>query len=354
MISSYCRAFKRSRFRGRLYSWAALFLFCAVALAGLPRAEAQMVRTQRIDLNQGWNAVYLELDPSESDPAALFAGLPVDVVALYVMPSRGAQFVGNPGAGLLGAYGWLVWYSPARSDAFLTTLRGVYGAKPYLIHATSNVTLEISGPTALSALKWTPNAYNFVGFSVVSPGAPTFRQFFSGSPAHNHNKIYRLVDNTWRQVLDPSARAMRSGEAFWIYCDGRSDYPGPLEVGTRSHLGVTLSSQAGSDVVFKNRTDHPVSFHIEHLTDPAQPIPISTPVMALDEASGGLRTISVHFDAEHFEQDFPSLEAGKAIRLPLELRLQDAGPGLRQSLLKVVTDVGSVAYIPITATRDDL
>lgn len=353
-MSLSCRAFKRSLFGCRSYSLAATFLFFAGVFAGLPSAEAQLLRTQRVDLNQGWNAVYLELDPSESDPATLFAGLPVDVVALYVVPNRGAQFIVNPGAGLLGAYGWLVWYSPTRSDAFLTTLRGVYGAKPYLIHATSNTTFEISGSTALSALAWTPDSYNFVGFPVASPGAPTFRQFFRGSPAHNHNKIYRLVDNTWRQVLDPGAQTMRAGEAFWIYCDGRSDYPGPLEVSTRSHLGVTLSSRAGGEVVFKNRTDYPVSFRIEHLTDPAQPIPVSTPVLAMDEESGALRTISVHFDAEHFEQEFPPLEVGGAIRLPLELRLQEAGPGLRQSLLKVVTDAGSVAYLPITATRDDL
>lgn len=336
-------------------SKAGLALACA-ALVGMAalRAEAQAVRTQTIVLNPGWNAVHLEVDPTVSDPARLFAGTPVEVVASYVAPTRGAQFVSNPSAELLNTYGWAVWYAPARPDAFLTTLYSIYGAKPYLIFAATNATVEITGTVATERLAWTPDAYNFVGFSVAAPGAPTFRQFFRGSPAHDHNKLYRLVDGTWRQVLDSSAAAMRSGEAFWIYCDGRSDYPGPLDVTAPPTGEITLSSQGGGEIVFRNRVDHPVAYAVEHLVDPARPIPLSAPVLAMDETDGRSQTLSVHFAAGYFKQDFPPLEAGQAIRLPLVLRAQDAGPGERYSLLKVTTDVGTVTYIPVTASRDDL
>lgn len=321
---------------------------------GCSTARAELVRTQEIALQPGWNAVYLELDPTSSDPASVFAGLPVDAVATYVAPSKGAQFVRNPNAALLGTYGWSVWYAPSRSDAFLTSMHAIYGGKPYLIHATTSATMQVSGSVSPGRMTWTPDAYNFVGFSVAAPGAPTFQQFFRGSPAHNHNKIYRLVDGTWRQVLNPASEPMRAGEAFWIFCSGRSDYPGPLQVSTRTQAGVTLSSKGGSELVFRNRADHPLSFQVEHLTDPANPVPVSTPVQVMDEAAGGLRTLSVHFDEEHFVQQFPALEAGRAVRLPLALRVQDAGPGLRHSLLKVATDLGTITYIPVTASRDDL
>ncbi|HMP76321.1 MAG TPA: hypothetical protein PKE12_08505 [Kiritimatiellia bacterium] len=326
----------------------------ALLFLGAWSAEAGLLRTQQIVLTPGWNAIYLELDPEVTDPAALFAGAPVDVVASYVAPKRGAQFVRNPSASLLSTYGWSVWYAPSRSDAFLTNLRAVYGAKPYLVHATTNATLEITGTVALERPNWTPNAYNFVGFTVASPGAPTFQQFFRGSAAHNHNKIYRLVDGTWRQVLDPGAQVMRAGEAFWIYCEGRSDYPGPLQATASTQKGLMLSSQGGGEVVFRNRTDHPVAFWVEHLTDPANPIPVSTPVLVMDEAAGGLTTLSVHFDADHFSQSFPALAAGRAMRLPLALRVQDAGPGVRHSVLKVASDLGTITYIPVVASRDDL
>jgi len=311
-------------------------------------------RTQSVELQPGWNAVYLEIDPDISTPSELFADVPVDVVASFVASGNPAQFIKNPTAKMLSVYGWAVWYAPSRSDDFLSNLFAIQGAKSYLIHAKTNATLHIEGTSATEAIKWTPNSYNYVGFSVVSPGAPTFQNFFRGSSAHNHNKIYRLVDGTWRQVLNPGAEVMKAGEAFWIYCDGRSDYPGPLEVSTRMSLGVNLSSQGGDQVIFRNRTIHPVSFTVEHITDPNFPVPISTPVVASDDEAGGLRTVSVHFDAAHFEQDFPALEAGDAMRLPLMLRLQDAGEGERYSLLKVTTDLGTTTYIPVTATRGDL
>lgn len=346
-----CLSVLARSFKGSFSLWGGVLL---CALVNLQQVQAQAVRTQTLDLNPGWNAVYLEVDPMVSDPAELFAGAPIEIVASHVAPKRGAQFVRNPSADLLSTYGWAVWYAPARPDAFLTTLYRLYGAKPYLIFATTNASLEISGTPAPERLTWTPDAYNFVGFPVTSPGAPTFKQFFRGSPAHDHNKLYRLVDGAWRQTLDPSAETMRAGEAFWIYCDGRSTYPGPLQITTRPASGVILSSEGGSMITFRNETDHPISFSMEHVTEPGAPIPISTPVRTLNEESGGLETLSVHFDAAHFQQNFPPLEAGEAIRLPLALRLQDAGPGERHSLLKVTTDMGTVTYIPVTASRDDL
>lgn len=339
------------RWRG----WRAALVWGCVAATGMAvwRAEAQSVRTQTIVLTPGWNSVYLEVDPADPDPGRLFADSSVEIAAAYVAPGRRAQFVLDPSADLLSAYGWSVWYAPERPDAFLGTLFGINGATPYLVYAATNATLQIFGTVATESPGWIPNAYNFVGFPVAATGAPTFQQFFAGSPAHAHNRLYRLVDGTWRQVLNPGAATMRSGEAFWIYCDGRSAYTGPLEVTTQPTAEVYLSPHAESEVVFRNRTEHPIAFVVEHVVDPAQPVPLSVPIRALDEAAGGLRTLSVHFDAGYFKQDFPPLEAGEAVRLPLALRLQDAGPGERYSLLKVTTDMGTVTYVPVTASRDD-
>lgn len=331
-----------------------IVLAAALLTTALPVARGQASFAQSISLKTGWNAVYLEVDPEVSDPAALFAGLPVDIVASHIAPVRGAEFVVNPQADMLGTYGWAVWYAPSRADSFLTSLYGVYGATPYLIHATTNVDWAVSGPVPQMKLAWAPDAYNFVGFPLVDPGGPTFKQFFQGSEAHNHTMIYRLVDGRWRQVLAPASTAMRSGEAFWIYCRGRSDYPGPLEVTAPSTLGVVLTSKAESSLVFRNRTIHPVSFRLEHLVDPALPIPLSTSVRVVDESGGPMLEPSITFGPDAFVQQFPSLDAGRAIRLPLALRVQDAGPGERHSLFRAVSDLGTVTYVPVTATRDDL
>jgi len=327
--------------------------FLLLSLPTETSAATAAVRTQSLNLSSGWNAVYLELDPLESTPDALFAGVPVDVVASYIPSPQGAQFVKDPQAHLLQAYGWSVWYAPHRSDAFLSTLYAIYGPKAYLIHATTNVHWTVRGTVSPEAFSWTPNAFNFVGFSVAEPGAPTFLQFFEASAAHNHNKIYRLAGGTWHQVLNPGAALMRNGEAFWIYCDGHSDYPGPLQAGTASQLGLVLSSQSGSDLVLRNRTGHPLGVTLEHSTADNDPVPLLVPVLAFDPDVNKLGTLLVELGAGDWTQNLPPLEASAARRIPFQLRLQDMATGVRHSLLKVHTDLGTVTYISITASRDD-
>lgn len=348
------RVLKTGSVSGRFTTCLVLPAMILCLVAAPPPAGAQAVRSQAIRLVPGWNAVYLEVDPLAANPAELFAEQPVDIVAAYDAPKGGAQFVSNPSANMQGVFGWGVWYSPRRPDAFLSKLYRLNGATAYLVHATTNAEMQISGRIPPRGTQWIPDAYNLVGFLVQDPGGPTFRQFFEASPAHNHNKIYRLVNGTWRQLLDPSAAAMRSGEAFWIYCDGHSDYTGPLQVETPSPFGLLLTSQGGGDLVFRNRTAHPVSFTLEHVVAGNDPVSLAVPVRAVDEQAGAFRTVTVTFGAGPWVQPFPALEAGKGLRIPLELRLQDAQAGLRCSILKITSDMGTCDYIGVTATRDDL
>ena len=326
-------------------------LLAGFCLIGNLRAEAFL--TQTLDLRAGWNAVFLEVDPAEPAPARVFAGLPVDAVATHDAVPAGGQFVKDPGADLALAQGWAVWYAPHRPDAFLSNLYEVQGAKAYLVHATTNATLVLAGDVPPSLPTWKPDAFNFVGFPLQDSGAPTFAQFFAGSSAHSPGRIYRLVEGKWRQVLDPGAESMRAGEAFWIHCKGASDYTGPLQVSTPSPFGVILSQHGGSEIVFRNRAPHPVALRLAHTADPDAPVPISVAIEARDEATGDLRKMALHLPAGNWEQTLPTLEAGQAIRLPLELRAQDIPPGERRSILTVFTDLGTKTVVPVTATRDE-
>ena len=318
-------------------------------------AHAQAVRSQTLRLVPGWNPVYLEVDPLVANPAELLANQPVDIVAAYDAPKNGAQFVDNPSADMLGVFGWAVWYAPRRPDAFLTRLYRLNGATAYLIHATTNAVLNIKGRIPPTRLQWQPDAYNLVGFTVQDPGGPTFQQFFGASPAHNHNKIYRLANGVWRKVVNPSTETMRSGEAFWIYCDGRSDYTGPLQVDAPSFLGLMLSSQGGGELVFRNRASHPLSFTVENVVADNDSVPFIVTVRTVDEqAGGGFRTATVALGSGPWVQPFPALEAGKGLRLPLDLLLRDAQAGVHYALLRVRTDLGTDTYVSVTASRDDL
>ncbi len=329
--------------------WVAFFV--AMSASAVVHAQ-EAVRAQQIALAPGWNAVYLEVDPDTSDPDLLFAGTPVDRVATFSAAFKGSQFVNDPTADLQKAYGWVVWYAPSRADAMLSNLYAIQGGRPYLMHAATNVTLELTGAIPPTGVRWTPNAYNFVGFPVESPGGPTFAQFFGPSPAHHQDRIYRLVAGTWRRVTDPAATTMRSGEAFWIYTEGRSSYTGPLEVRLESLFGVTLTTTVGSELVFRNRTGHPLNVTLEHVVEGNAPIPMAIEVRTYDADLPGFRDVTVLLNRGAWLQSLPTLEAGKGLRLPLKLQSAWADPGVRHSLLRVRTDLGTVTYVPVTAIRD--
>ncbi|MDD4060586.1 MAG: hypothetical protein PHW08_07810 [Kiritimatiellae bacterium] len=332
----------------------ALAFFAVAAAAEVASAAQQGVAiAQTIALSPGWNAVYLELDPADPAPGRVFAGLPVDAVATHDAVPAGGQFVKNPGVDLALAQGWAVWYAPSRPDAFLSNLYEMQGAKAYLVHATTNATLLLAGEAPPALPTWKPDAFNFVGFPLQDPGSPTFAQFFAGSSAHNSSRIYRLADGKWRQVLNPAAETMRAGEAFWIHCQGPSDYTGPVAVSTPSPFGIFLSPSGGGEIVFRNRAPHPVALRLAHTADSEAPVPISVEIEARDEASGNLRKAAIHLPAGNWEQALPTLEAGQSIRLPLALRVQDMPAGVRRSIITVFTDLGTKTVVPVTATRDE-
>jgi hypothetical protein len=256
--------------RARLLSLIAGCLAAALFLAVAAVGAADATRQQTVQLRKGWNAVFLEVAPQDPEPAKVFAGTPVDIAAAFSGPLTSAQFMTDPGANLFRLAGWSVWYADSRPDAFLKSLHAINGQQGYLIHAKDDFAWTVSGQVLPPLVRWQADAFNFVGFSVAPVSGPTFARFFESSPAHNHNRIYRLENGTWRQVANPAAEVMRSGEAFWIHCAGASTYQGPLQVETTSRTGVALGT-AKDAVVLRNKTAHPVGVTMEHVVTTANP-----------------------------------------------------------------------------------
>jgi hypothetical protein len=316
-------------------------------------AQGDPVRTQTLSLSEGWNAVFLEVYPSESDPAVLWAQTPIDVVAAFNTPSVAAQFLTDPGADLFRQAGWGVWYEAGRPDAFLSTLQVIYGQRAYLIHARSAFTWTVTGLVVPPETTWQPDAFNFVGFGVDGQAPPTFDQFFAGSKAHHHNRIYRLANGAWRRVVNPEQETMRSGEAFWIYCDGSSKYQGPLRVETTTRHGLLLGSD-GDAVVLRNQTDHPLIPTLEHAPSGTNTVPLSIVIQMVGDPAASVRSVAAPQPDGPWEQPLPPLEAGQSVRVPLELRLQDMRAATQSSLLKISTDMGTETWIPVIGVRKDL
>lgn len=327
----------------------------ALLIAGWPTMAGATgtTRQQTVQLRKGWNAVFLEVAPPDADPAKVFAGTPVDIAAAFSGPLTSAQFMTDPGANLFRLAGWSVWYADSRPDSFLKSLHAIDGQQGYLLHAKQDHVWVVAGSVAPPAIRWQPDAFNFVGFSVDAVAGPTFAQFFSGSAAHNHNRIYRLENGAWRQVPNPAAEAMRSGEAFWIFCTGASTYQGPLQIETTSRNGVALGT-AKDAVVLRNKTTHPVGVTMEHVVTAANPVPLSITVLAVGDTSVPVRSIASPKPDGAWSQPIPALEAGQAFRVPLEVRREAMKTSRQSSLLKFTTDVGTEIWIPVYSFRPDL
>jgi hypothetical protein len=324
---------------------------CLLALCVGANANADNTRTQQIALQRGWNAVFLEVYPTETKPAALFARAPIDIVAAYFAPASSAQFMTDPGAELFTQAGWGVWYAENRPDAFLKTLHAIYGQQGFLIHAQSDFTWTVTGAVTPTPMRWQADAYNLVGFGVHPVAAPTFAQFFAGSVAHRHNKIYRLANGTWRRVSDAGAETMRSGEAFWIYCAGASTYQGPLRAETKTRLGVVLGNGVDA-LLLRNESPNPITPTVEHVVSGGTPVPLSIVVQALGDTNAPVKSVSVPQPNGAWVQPLPPLEGGGALRIPFEARVQELSSAVQGSLLKISTDLGTELWVPVIGVRN--
>lgn len=329
-----------------------LALIASGTLVREARAEAGPQRVQEIALSAGWNAVYLAVQPVDSAPEKVFAGLPVDTVASLFENPVSNQFVTDPSVDLFKSQGWGVWYAPGKPEAFLKSLDGVLGNRAYLIHAKSACSWKATGSALMPAVTWRPDAYNFVGFGVRSQGGPTFGQFFAPSKAHVGQAIYRLSEGRWRKVLQPSAETMKAGEAFWIYTKGASDYQGPLAIETSSRSGLVLSRGA-DELIFRNACGHPLSPAIQQVpgTDDSA-LPLSFVVKTFGNAKQPVAATPVPMPAGAWEQALPPLEASTAIAVPMVCRTSELLKPKQGSLLKVTTDLGTEAWVPVNGFRD--
>jgi len=114
--------------------------------------------------------------------------------------------------------------------------------RAYMIQSEGDAVWEVTGRPRLVRQKWKPNEYNFVGFHVDETHPPTASDWFSGSSAHSPLGIWRLSEEqVWKRVLTPSTETLKRGEAYWVFCDGQSDFQGPVEIDLTQGVEINYS-----------------------------------------------------------------------------------------------------------------
>jgi len=305
--------------------------------------------TQTLSLQPGWNAVFLEVEPTDNSPAVVFAGLPIESAWTRAETVASAEFIQDPAEATFNRAAWLGWLAPGRADSFLSNLHALQAHRAYLIkvNGSSPVSLSLEGATPFRQPVWVPDAYTLQGFPADEATPPTFAQFFQHSAAHIDSAVgpssleaYRLVNSQWTRVT-PS-EPIRRGEAYWVYTRGASEYAGPLSLALDLGDGLRFAdSLVELPLHFNNLAPSAMTVTVEELT------------------GGGPGALSYHeFSPTEGNQWLPlaapwtrTYAAEERDRLRLAIRRQDFTADTYASVLRVNDSAGSEWFIPVTAER---
>jgi hypothetical protein len=330
-----------------LFRWVALAAML-IQISTPQSGSADTSRSQTISLQKGWNSVFLQVTPTNRDPSAVFANTPIEIVATYFAVERAIQYIQNPGSIGWNKSGWAVWYGPNRSDAFLSSLHAVHGNRAFLIFSKQDFTWTVNGTVSFEPIRWKGDSFNLVGVGVDDTSPPTFDQFFTTSAAHQPYRIYRLINSQWTLVVDPIRTVIHSGEAYWIYCRGPSDYQGPLRAKVQSGRGIDFGTASDAWITFGNESSNPMTIQVQTIANDIG-LPLGYTVRGVATAS--MLPVSPPLPATY---SLPELEVGDTASFFLKLRREVMTNPTQSALLKITSDSGIQLWVPVTGSRPDL
>lgn len=296
--------------------------------------------TQTFQLRNGWNSLWLEIEPTNAEIAVAFAGVPVSSVWTYT-PAGAVEFIQDQSEELFNQPGWLPHFPAPRPEAFLTKLHTVNALRPYLVKLTNGPrTLTITGRPVVRGAKWVADSYNLRGFPVNPAQLPTFATFFSPSPAHAGQRIYQLRDNgQW--TLVSASETMKHGEAYWAFCRGASTYQGPFGFTLEPGEGLDYSTRLNEiEQHYKNESPGTRTICLQDLRSGA-----NTPLSYQDFLSNRLNWVNLPAPRCF------TLDGGAAFDGFLAMRRKDFAGTNYGSILEMKDDIGMRYLVSVTAGK---
>lgn len=332
--------------------------FLPVSLAALAAvilsftAQAQTTTTQIVDLQAGWNAVWLEVEPRGTDgkplaPSAVFTDPAITTIASFFPGSAAGEFVVDTAEASLNRDGWTAWYrnDPARQS----TLAAVLGHRAYLIRAASAVTVPLTGEASFHVHPWVPDAYNLVGFGLVAGSEPTFARFFGPAGAkHPVSLIMKLnpADGSWVPVS--ATEKLARNTAYWVYAAGNSTYQGPFRVDIRGAGELDYGSvRRDEELLLFNETSATANFAVDRV-NAANGLDLVHLIRNPATLSETLGVAIVNFAITGVGARQSAVET-----LRLQRNWTDASA--RRQLYRISSaSLGTYFWLPVTGTRADV
>ncbi|NIP22609.1 MAG: hypothetical protein GWN76_10520, partial [candidate division Zixibacteria bacterium] len=339
-------------------------MYLVLISSSLTNVYGQWVE-QTINLEPGWNSVFLEVQPEPRECDVVFRNIPVASVWCWNPKSSSAQYISTPPSPeslQVGHPLWLVYFPPTQPEHIATTLFNLIGGKAYLIklNGIQQVQWTIKGKPRLPSIDWQTETYFLSGYHLTDNiTAPTFGDFFSASTGHSGRPVYRLIDTggNWQwQIVDPND-PMKRAEAYWASSQWSSDFTGPLAVEVEQSGGLVYDKiLVEQSLKIRNLSDSNTTVDItlsSSLSPPDgtyEPVAGDVPLMywaGPPESNSPWQQLpsTLSIDVNGLSE--------KSVRLAVE-RSAMPGEGLYQSILEINNNQGMTVRVPVSAEYTDL
>lgn len=326
-------------------------LVSAIGMLSLVTVTASTVE-QSFELHPGWNAIFLEVVPEDTDPAAALAGIPYESVWTREEPLSSVDFIQDQDEAAWNDPAWLVHFPANTPSARVASLFTIRAPRPYLIQIAGNVSVRwtVRGTPSPRYPGWTAAAYNLRGFPVDPSQPPSFEDFFRGRPAHhdpasrNLEPIYRMnAAGAWIPV-DPSD-PIGPGEAYWAYANASSDFVAPLEMTLEDSDGLDFGLTLRESIVrFRNNGLEPATLAVSVVSgDPTG--------LAWWNLDGEAGTTGWPVLAQPWVRAFDPGAEGLLRLAPRRQTFSGADYG---AVLEVLDGRGTRLWLPVSAQRTDV
>ncbi|MGD2109042.1 MAG: hypothetical protein PVI86_06585 [Phycisphaerae bacterium] len=343
------------------------YVAAAAWLSYAAPASAQLVE-QSFALRPGWNAVYLEVDPDPDDVGAVLGGQPI--TAVWTRTGQSAQasaVVGGPSTKdsdelVTTDAGWRVWFPSDRPEHVVSSLRTLRGGRVYLIEASAETTLTVSGVPFPGTTRW-QKGHNLVGFHVARGGdlASTFSAYLDASPAFDGRTIYEITpDGSFSAVTDPDQTRITRGRGYWVEAAENATYDGPIKIDRASLRGIELApGTTEHGIAIQNLRSTGGDAHLAYVPLPETPAsPLKYDATTIEGADGqtvwrALDTVTVPLDAAG------QAHASKVVRLALDQTTLADGDLVgdddryHRALIRVWNDTGYERYLSVLLRGGD-
>ena len=345
----------------------------AMALAVSVNAGAESVMmSQQVTLQQGWNAFYLEVAPTNA-PAAVFGDWPVKAVSAYDQSAylETKQYSGTGSTEGTTSPGYTVWRRG--DDEGLSSMVAVKANTIYLAYNTNSTeyTATLYGRPRAPRITWHPSStnltMNLVGLSVANGKTTTLGDYFSGLDSGNVSyyayTIWGTDESTpkYAQVYN-TTQNLSGGAVLAMTATKTSDWSGVLSVSPADGIDFgTDESMSILEVANASATNREVRIELGTGVAPElndlPPVPQGLMIKDITTTIDSLTNAWTEFTSTApFKK---TLAAGETLKLALAVdRTKTAGPaGTYYGGLLTIADEtadGSNfrAVIPVELTSD--